>query len=130
MVQLRILTGKQAGSTHAARRFPVRIGRSASSHLRAEEDGVWNDHAELHIKPREGFFLQSIGDTLTAVNDRPLQEATLLRNGDIMQLGALRLQFWLAATRQRPLWLRESLTWLGLALISLSQIALIYLLLH
>ncbi|HWQ91015.1 MAG TPA: hypothetical protein VN673_05035, partial [Clostridia bacterium] len=56
---------------------------------------------------------------------QPIQRA-LLRNGDDIDLGGLKLQFWLSETRQKPLAFRELLTWAGIALISLAQIALIY----
>ena len=54
----------------------------------------------------------------------------LLRNGDLIQLGSSKLQFWLSETRQRGLRFREWLTWSGIAAISLGQVALIYWLLR
>ena len=63
---------------------------------------------------------------MAAVNAQAMQQPTLLRNGDIIELGGSKLQFWLAEARQRGLAIREWLTWIALALISLSQIALIY----
>ena len=48
-----------------------------------------------------------------------------LHNGDLIELGALRLQFWLDETAQRGLLLRETLTWAAIAVISVAQIALI-----
>ena len=39
MVQLGILTGKQAGNQMIVRRFPFRIGRAPGNHLRLDDDG-------------------------------------------------------------------------------------------
>ena len=125
MVQLSILSGKQAGSQWVARRFPVSIGRSAKADLRLDDPGVWDQHLQILLKPREGYFLQAEKDALISVNGQPLQ-SSLLRNGDSIEFGASRLQFWLAESRQRGLGSREWLTWFGVAMISLGQVALVY----
>ena len=125
MVQLSILSGKQAGSQWVARRFPVRIGRAANADLRLDEPGVWDQHLQILLKPKEGYFLQAEKDALISVNGQPLQ-SSLLRNGDSIEFGASRLQFWLSESRQRGLGSREWLTWVGIALISLGQVALVY----
>lgn len=125
MVQLKILSGKMAGTVWTARRFPVRVGRAASADLRLEEDGVWDQHIVLQFRRTEGFVVTAQADALAAVNGEPVQEAAL-RNGDSIELGALKLQFWLSETSQSGLGLRETLTWLGIVLVCLGQVALIY----
>ena len=125
MVQLKILSGKKAGAVWTARRFPVRIGRAANAELRVEEDGVWERHLVLQLRRADGFVLTTEPDALATVNGQPIQE-TVLRNGDSIEAGALRLQFWLSETRQFGLGFREILTWLGIALVCLVQVALIY----
>lgn len=129
MVQLKILSGTKAGTTWVARRFPVRIGRSPSADLQLEEQGVWDQHLQLDFQPGTGFILNAQPNALAAVNGQPVQQ-TLLRNGDTLELGSLKMQFWLSETRQSGLRLRESLTWIAIAAISLGQIALIYWLLR
>ena len=130
MVQLGILSGKKAGTTWVARRFPVRVGRAvANSELRLEEDGVWDQHFQLSFKPGEGILLNAEPDAVTRVNGEPVQQG-LLRNGDIIGVGSVKLQFWLKETRQRGLRLREALTWGAIAVISLGQVALVYWLLR
>jgi len=129
MVQLKVLTGKKAGSAHVARRFPVQIGRSAKAQLQLEEDGVWNEHLRLDFNPGDGFVLSAHEDALATVNTKPFRQ-TVLRNGDLIQIGSSKLQFWLSETRQFSLGLREWLLWSGIAIISMGQIALIYLLLR
>jgi len=129
MVQLKILSGKKAGTAWVARRFPVRIGRSASADLRLEEDGVWDEHLQLDLDAAQGFVLNACPPALTAVNGQPVQR-TLLRNGDAIDLGSLKLQFWLCETRQSGLRFRERLVWGGIAAVCLAQLGLIYWLLR
>jgi pSer/pThr/pTyr-binding forkhead associated (FHA) protein len=129
MVQFRILSGKKAGAAYVARRFPVRIGRAADCELRVEEDGIWDRHAQVDFIPADGFVLAAQPNCLVAINSEPVQE-TVLRNGDVIEAGSLKLQFWLSETRQAGLRLRESLTWVGIGLVCLGQIALIYWLLR
>lgn len=125
MVQLKILSGKKAGTIYVARHFPVRIGRAANSDLQLEEPGVWDQHLLLQFSPVEGLLLTAQGQALVRVNDQPMQQA-VLRNGDALELGAARLQFWLGETRQYGVRLRETLTWVGIGAISAGQVALIY----
>jgi pSer/pThr/pTyr-binding forkhead associated (FHA) protein len=129
MVQFKILSGKKAGASYVARRFPVRIGRAPGSELHVEEDGIWDRHAEVDFIPADGFVLTAQPNCLVAINSEPIQE-TVLRNGDVIEAGSLKLQFWLSETRQTGLRLRESLTWGGIGLVCLGQIALIYWLLR
>ena len=125
MVQFKILSGNKAGTTWVARRFPVRIGRAPGADLRVEEDGVWDQHLLLNLTPRAGFVLSKQRNALASVNGQPIEQ-TVLRNGDQIQLGSLKLQFLLADTRQFGLGLREVLTWTGILGVSLAQVALLY----
>jgi hypothetical protein len=125
MVQLKLLSGKRAGTTWMARRFPVRIGRSGATDLQLEEVGVWDQHLQLDFDPAEGIVLSVQQNALASVNGQPVQQA-VLRNGDAIEIGSLRMQFWLGETRQAGLRLREGLTWAGIAAISLGQVGLIY----
>ena len=125
MLQLSILSGKAAGTEWIARRFPVRVGRASSTDLRLEEDGVWDEHLRLEIDPVDGFILETIPDASARVNGQPLQRA-VLRNGDLIELGSVKMQFSLSKTHQTGLRLRETLTWLAIAVISLGQVFLVY----
>lgn len=125
MVRLKILSGKMAGTEHSARHFPFRLGRAASADLRLEEDGVWDLHAEVVLDAATGFVVRAQSEALVAVNGRSCREA-VLRNGDELDLGALRLRFWIGPTRKRSLRFREWLIWTGLVLVTAGQLVLIY----
>lgn len=127
MVQFNVLSGKKAGASWVPRHFPVRIGRAPGCDLQIEEPGVWDQHLRLDFIPADGFVLSTQPDTLATVNSHAVQE-TVLRNGDLIEAGSLKLQFWLSETRQTGLRLRETLTWLAVAAICLAQIVIIYLL--
>lgn len=127
MVQLKILSGKMAGTEHVARHFPFRIGRSPRADLRVEDDGVWDEHLELAFRASEGFVVTAHPNAVASINGDTFREA-VLRNGDAIEMGALKMRFWLGQTRQRSLVPREALTWIGFGLILTLQLYLIYLL--
>jgi pSer/pThr/pTyr-binding forkhead associated (FHA) protein len=129
MIQLLILTGKKAASRLIAGHFPFCIGRTAGNDLQLDDDGVWDQHLTLEFHPRQGITLTAAPDALVTVNSRPVQTA-LLRNGDVITLGAAKLQFWLAAVRQQGLGLREGFVWALLFLVVLFEAFLIYELTH
>ncbi len=124
MLQLQILSGKQAGFLWDARRFPVRIGRAAGSDLQIEEDGVWDEHLRVELKTGEGFVITAHPGALVSVNQSPV-ETVRLRNGDIITAGSARIAFRLSQTRQRGLKLREAFIWLTIGGITVAQLALI-----
>jgi hypothetical protein len=125
MVQLRILSGKKAGDTQVVRRFPFYVGRAAENDLCLDAAGIWDRHFLLEFKKKEGFMLQTCADAFAAVNDQP-QTSVRLRNGDIISFGAEKIQFWLAAPRQRGLRFREFFVWALITAVTAAQIALIY----
>lgn len=124
MIQLELLSGKTAGARWVARRFPVRIGRAPDADLQLEEHGVWDDHLQIALHA-EGFTLESRPEAPVLVNGRPAARA-VLRNGDALEVGAVKMKFWLADTRQRGLKIREGLVWTVLTAVCAGQIALIY----
>ena len=125
MVQLKILSGKQAGVQVTARHFPFVLGRGAQADLTLEEAGVWDRHLELDLNPAGDFVATAPSAGGVTLNGLPVQRA-VLRHGDCLTLGSVTLQFWLSATRQASQRLRERLTWTFLALLCLGQVALVY----
>ena len=112
MVLLRILSGKMAGADITARRFPFRIGRSAAASLQLQDDGVWDQHLELAFDSAAGYVLTASPNALASINGQQIRQA-VLRNGDIMEIGATKIRFWLGAVRQYGLCFRELLVWLA-----------------
>jgi len=125
MVQFKILSGKKAGSSWETRRFPVRIGRSAGSDLQLEEAGVWDDHLKVGLAPGEGFMAETQANAFASINGQPIQRVAL-RNGDTLEIGSVKLQFWLSEARQRGQALREAFVWTMISLVCFAQIGLVY----
>jgi pSer/pThr/pTyr-binding forkhead associated (FHA) protein len=125
MIQLNILSGKKAGAQLVARHFPFRIGRTAGNDLQLEDDGVWGSHLTLALQNPGGITLAVAANALVTVNGRDVRSATL-RNGDLLNVGSAKIQFWLAPARQHGLRLREGFVWALLAFIAAVQFALIY----
>lgn len=125
MVQLRVLSGSRAGTAHAASRFPCTIGRSTGDDLQLTEPGVWENHLQLDLQVPAGFRLSRLGQGRASVNGSEFTETQLLHNGDVIELGAVKVQFWLAEVRQASNRMRETLAWLGLAALVLLEGALI-----
>ena len=124
MIQFNVLSGKKAGNRTVVRRFPFRVGRAPDNDLQLDDDGVWNEHLTLGFESG-GFNLAVAPGALVAVNGGPFQNQTL-RNGDIITVGSSKLQFWLAAARQRGLRTREYFIWALIAAVTAAQFALIY----
>ena len=125
MVQLDILNGTKAGSRCVARRFPFQLGRSPQAALVLPDPGVWEQHATFSPRPGQGVVISAAKDTFVAVNGQRVQEA-VLRNGDLIEAGSVKMRFGLSPAPQRSLRLRETLTWFALAVLCLGQVALIY----
>jgi len=125
MIQLDVLSGKQAGNRLVARRFPFRVGRVAENELQLDEDGIWDRHLTLEFQRGEGFKLTTASNALASVNSQPVQTA-VLRNGDLITIGSVTLRFWLGAARRHGLYTGGFFVWGLLILVTLGQIALVY----
>ena len=125
MVRLEILRGKAAGTDTVARRFPFVIGRSATAHLRLEDAGVWEQHLSIDLQSPDGFLLRTHPGALTSLNGEPVEQ-TVLRNGDLIEIGSAQIVFSLSPAAQHDLRLREVFTWLLLLAVTAAQVALIY----
>lgn len=121
MILLRRLSGAAAGEEAVADRFPFRVGRGVANHLRVAEPGVWESHFRLERNSRHTLTLHTEPGASTLVNGRAVATA-VLRLGDVIEAGAAKFSWWLSPVRQRGLTLRETLTWVGLALAVLLQL--------
>ena len=125
MIQLNVLTGKQAGTQWVAGRFPFQVGRAAADALVLDDPGVWEQHFNIDVDSTDGVVLSASPDAFTTVNGQTVLQ-TVLRSGDIIEAGSVKLRFALSPTRQTGLRLREILTWTALGALCLGQVALIY----
>jgi hypothetical protein len=125
MVSFQILSGKMAGTKWSTRHLPFSVGRSASAALRLDEPGVWDKHFEVSLQLPNSIVLQTSQNVSVTVSGKPTQE-TVLKNGDLIEFGGVKLRFDLTPTQQKRLTLRELSTWIGLGLLSLGQVVLIY----
>jgi hypothetical protein len=127
VIQLHILSGSQAGGEIVVRRFPFVIGRGGA-HLVLEEAGVWERHVEIHFNPLEGVIFNATGEAAVLLNGTPAARG-LLRNGDLLELGAARLRVWLTRAEQPGLRWRERLIWAALlALMAVQAVLVVWLL--
>jgi predicted component of type VI protein secretion system len=124
LIQLQILSGKQAGSDVVVRRFPFVFGRGGDVNHKVDDPGVWDRHVEIAFDRKTGFRFTAQPNATTIVNGEPAADG-VLRNGDVIEIGSVRLRFWLARSEQKTLRLREALTWTSLFVLFGAQIALI-----
>lgn len=128
MIQLHILSGRQAGGEIVVRHFPFVIGRG-TAHLPLDDGGVWERHLEIDFTRGEGITFTARGEAGVIVNGAAVA-AGLLRNGDLVELGAASFRVWLTRTQQSGLRWRESLTWTALLSLFVAQGLLIWWLLR
>ena len=124
MVQLQILSGRSAGVSWDARRFPVRVGRAAGNDLQLAEAGVWDQHFQVALNSAEGFVLTVFPGAIVTVNQSSVSTQRL-RNGDVIVAGSAQLCFRLSGTRQRGLRFREGLVWAMVLAVILGEATLI-----
>jgi hypothetical protein len=129
VVQLDILSGKKAGTSIVARRFPFQVGRSPDSALVLDDHGVWDRHLTFNVHRGSAVVLNVEPDALATVNGAATKTNSL-KNGDMVEFGAVKLRFSLSAARQRSQRWREVALWVGLAVVFAVQVAMIYLLME
>jgi|APCry1669193181_1035450.scaffolds.fasta_scaffold00683_17 pSer/pThr/pTyr-binding forkhead associated (FHA) protein len=125
MFQLNVLSGTAAGRSIAIRRFPFVVGRAESNDLVLAEAGVWERHLTLELSQGAGIQIGLQPGAGLLVNLQAVEPGQCLRNGDVISLGAVKLQFWLAAATQRSLQLRERLVWVLLAIVLAGELGLL-----
>ena len=108
-----------------ARHFPFRVGRAAGNDLQLEDEGVWDQHLTVEFQPQSGFNLTTAPEAITTVNGAEAQ-SIILHNGDLLTVGSVKIQFWLAPPKQGSLRLREAFAWAILTLVTIGQFVLVY----
>ena len=126
MIQLIILNGRKAGTRIVSGCFPFSIGRASACSLVLDDAGVWDRHLDIQCLDDE-FSLAVGPDAVASLNGEPLQTGRV-RDGDVIELGSVKVRFGFSPMRQTGLHFREALTWLALTAVCLGQVAIIYLL--
>ena len=129
MIQLQVLSGRKAGTLFQPARLPCTIGRLPDSALPLDDAGVWDRHLELDVQFDQGVRLRLCPPALGTVNGQPFDQI-VLRNGDVIEFGPVKLRFWLSEPVQCSLRVREVVTWLALGYLCLLQLVIIYALLR
>ncbi len=122
MLQLTIL-GQGPRETTAVIRYPFRIGRAPGDQLRIEAPGVWERHCTLEWRGADGIQLVGHPEAMTAVNGQRVNE-TRVRNGDVLEIGGIRLLISVSPLPQRSFRLLEWLFWSGYSAAALLQVYL------
>ena len=73
----------------------------------------------------EGTVTDPSGLAYFMINGEPAGESTPLSNGDEIELGAAKLQFWLGGVRQKNLAAREAAGWALLGAITVAEVILL-----
>ncbi|HEY1174195.1 MAG TPA: FHA domain-containing protein [Verrucomicrobiae bacterium] len=124
MLQFRAIAGSPQNTVWEVAYFPVAIGRAPSAGIRLEKAGVWDKHAEVVLDLEQGFILTGHEGAMTRVNGEAIQQ-TRLRNGDVIEIGSVKLQCWLADAKRQNLAWRELFTWALLIAVTILQLILI-----
>ncbi len=101
-------------------RTPFVIGRASSAGLSLSGPGIFDRHLTVRIAPEEGWIVETGEGALALLEGRPFQRHRL-RNGDVIDVGNLPLQFVLAPVRRKSLVAWSILFWLLIGLIVVAQ---------
>ena len=125
LVQLNILSGECRQHCFQSDDFPIRIGRGKKCHLKLTAKGVWKNHLELNLNKEHHFTIQTASGATAMVNGKPLKGVQLLRNGDLIEIGLVKIQFWLGTVQQKNLGIREAAAWALLLALTMAEIYLL-----
>ena len=106
--------------------FPFWVGRAAECQLVLDQSGVWNRHLSLVLEQGVGVFAKPHNEAFFAINGKSPTGKVQLRQGDTLELGGVKLRFWLAPMEQKNFALREVITWTVLALLAATQVGVVY----
>ena len=126
MVQLNILSGEYEQQFVKSNTFPIRIGRGENCQLQLVDTGIWENHLELNLNEEQHFTIRTASDATAMVNGKPLKGVQLLRNGDLIEIGLVKIQFWLGTVQQKNLRIREAAAWALLLAVTMAEIYLLF----
>ena len=103
--------------------FPFKIGRSKNCHHRIEAKGVWPCHIVLEQDGENGIVVKNESEGSLLINSLKISKSVRLKNGDVLQFGAVGFRFWFAPIEQSYL-TSEFNIWFGLVIIIICQVIL------
>lgn len=81
------------GTRYSIAKTASRIGRGADNDIRLMNDSISSHHAEIHRRREGGFYIVDLASTNGVfVNENKITQ-TELSNGDLVELGEVRLHF-------------------------------------
>ncbi len=81
------------GTKHIIQKTAVRIGRGSDNDIRLMNDSISSHHAEIHRRREGDFYIVDLAATNGVyVNEDKVHQGEL-KNGDIIELGEVRLRF-------------------------------------
>ncbi len=120
MVELMVLTGPQSGSHLLIPRLPACVGRSREVEVPLSGPGVWDRHFDLVTTPEGRVALRTIGEARVMIDSVSVTERPL-RNGELLEVGGIKLRFLIVESSQQPLTAREFSVWaLATAIVGLQ----------
>lgn len=105
--------------------FPFVVGRGAVD-LQVAEPGVWDRHFSIDRSEGHSFVLLPQTEAPVSVAGEWIKQPRKLRNGDLIDCGAVQFQFRLSPTHPKSLVWREQATWAVLLALLLLQLALAF----
>ena len=114
-----------AGQYYPANTFPLTIGRGTACNLQMTDSGIWEQHLEIDVDRQYRLLIHCNPETTAMINGEPLRETQTLRNGDQIEIGTGKIQFWLGNVRQKNLHNHETIMWVLLGILTLAEITLI-----
>lgn len=92
-IRFRIFHNGELVDTRSFEQEVIKLGRLASSHLRLEDDAVGRMHAVIELGPGGDVRLIDLGSAAgTAVNGVAIDRNQALSSGDVIEVGAYRLE--------------------------------------
>lgn len=110
MVELSVLSGPDRGRVLTVGTLPAVVGRAGSGVTHLSGPGVWDRHFELRESVDGRVVLRVLGEARVCVGAEAVSEH-VLRNGDEMEVGSLRMRFGLSRPGSRSLVGREVGFW-------------------
>ncbi|HCV99173.1 MAG TPA: hypothetical protein DGJ56_07750 [Verrucomicrobiales bacterium] len=124
-IRIERLDGDATKEQIEARRFPFKLGQAKDCHHRIDAKGVWPHHLTLEDAGEKGIVANHQPEATLLVNGATVAKSVRLQNGDVIELGAAKLRFWLAPLGQAGQRKVEFAIWATLGILTLGQVGLI-----